>query len=63
MFSTLVLFFSLSVPAHVAPATATLAPCEWTTPTVGGISSQVCDGTVVAQRDAAGNVVRFSDWR
>lgn len=37
-------------------------PCEWVTDSVSGISKQICNGRVVAYRDASGNVQRPGDY-
>ncbi len=36
--------------------------CEWVTDSVSGISKQICDGRVVAYKDAQGNILRPGDY-
>jgi hypothetical protein len=49
-------------PETVHEIAAQTPTCEWVTDSVSGISKQICDGHVVAYKDAQGNVIRPGDY-
>lgn len=55
MFQTIVFLFSLATSN--VNATAPKTSCEWIGPRIDGISVEICDGSVRAYRDQAGNVL------
>jgi len=49
-------------PETVHEVAAQGPTCEWITDSVSGISKQICDGRVVAYKDAQGNILRPGDY-
>lgn len=55
-------FSRMISPETVHEVVAQGPTCEWVTDSVSGISKQICDGRVVAYKDASGNVLRPGDY-
>lgn len=55
--------FSMFLSAANVNASAPKQSCEWFGPRIDGISVQVCNGTVVAMRDASGYVLSMSEGK
>jgi hypothetical protein len=49
-------------PETVAEVAVQQPSCEWVHDSVSGISKQICNGRVVAYKDAQGNVLRPGDY-
>jgi len=55
-------FSRMWAPETIHEVAAQGPSCEWVTDSVSQISKQICDGRVVAYRDAQGNVIRPGDY-
>ncbi len=55
-------FSRMFQPETVHEVAAQGPSCEWITDSVSGISKQICNGRVVAYKDAQGNVLRPGDY-